>query len=171
MNVIERIKKMESIINEKLKSNNVLVKISSSKNQNKGTISIFKDKKVNRIFEVEAISSCQINIIENGKTIEYGVFRDNVGMWIYNLYNPVEYFDEFYGKKLNGLVLTRKQVKLIANDYTKDYSKEKGERVHKKELDNQPKVQGYLGPMFGKIDYGKIYLRYETQEIYDMLSS
>mgnify|MGYP001080315436 CR=1 FL=1 len=40
-----------------------------------------------------------------------------------------------------------------------------------KELDNQLTVNGYLGPIFEKIDYGKIYLRYETQEIYDMLSA
>ena len=32
-------------------------------------------------------------------------------------------------------------------------------------------VEGYLGPMFDKIDYGKIYLRYETQEVYNMLSN
>ena len=63
--------------------------------------------------------------------------------------------------------MTREQVNLIASGYTK----ENEERVHKKELDNQPKVQGYLGPMFGGIDYGKIYLRYETQEIYNMLSA
>ena len=31
-------------------------------------------------------------------------------------------------------------------------------------------VENYLGPMFDEIDYGKIYLRYETQEVYDMLS-
>lgn len=160
MNVIEKIEKMESIINEKLKSNNILVKISSSKNKNKGTISILKDKKVNRIFEIEAISSCQINIVENGKIIEHELSKDNIGMWIYNLYNPVEYFYEFYGKELNGLVLTREQVKQIANGYTKEDG----------ELEKQPKVQDYLGPMFGKIDYGKIYLRYETQEIYNMLS-
>lgn len=171
MNVIEKIKKMESIINEKLKANNVLVKILSSENKNKGTISILKDKKLNRVFEIEAISSCQIKITENGKIIENGLFRDNVGMWIYNLYNPVEYFYEFYGDKLNGLVLTREQVNLIASEYTKDYSKENVERVDKKELDNQPKVQNYLGSMFGEIDYGKIYLRYETQEIYNMLST
>ena len=83
MNVIEEIKKKESMINEKLKANNVLVKILSSENKNKGTISIFKDKKINRFFEIEAISSCQIEVVENGKIIEYGLFRDDVGMWIY----------------------------------------------------------------------------------------
>ena len=30
--------------------------------------------------------------------------------------------------------------------------------VHRKELDDQPMVENYLGPMFDEIDYGKIYL-------------
>lgn len=37
--------------------------------------------------------------------------------------------------------------------------------VPRKELDNQPKVDGYLGPMWDGDG-----LRYETQEVYDMLS-
>lgn len=45
-----------------------------------------------------------------------------------------------------------------------------GAATRKKELDNQPIVNGYLGPMFGKIDYGIIYLTYTTQEIYNLLS-
>lgn len=37
--------------------------------------------------------------------------------------------------------------------------------VPRAELDNQPKVGGYLGPMWDGDG-----LRYETQEVYDMLS-
>lgn len=44
-------------------------------------------------------------------------------------------------------------------------SRERGGTVHRKELDNQPMVDGYLSPMW---DGGK--LRYETQEVYDKLS-
>ena len=51
--------------------------------------------------------------------------------------------------------------------YTEDLSelRAQGRCVHRKELDNQPIFDGFLGPMWD----GGI-LRYETPEIYDMLS-
>ena len=51
------------------------------------------------------------------------------------------------------------------NGYTEDLTelREKGACVHRKELDNQPKFEGFLSPMW---DGGC--LRYETQEVYDM---
>ena len=92
--------------------------------------------------------------------------------WIYNLYNPIEYLYKFVGGKLNNRILTREEINEISNELTKDYSekRKKGIAVHRKELDNQPTVEGYLGPMYNGFDYGKIILRYETQEVYDMLS-
>ena len=113
-----------------------------------------------------------MNIIENNRKIETGLSTENLGKWIYNLYNPIEYLYVFYGGKLRGKILSKTQIDEISSENTIDFSKEreKGLLVHRKELDNQPIVRGYLGPMFEKIDYGKVYLRYETQEIYDMLS-
>ena len=113
-----------------------------------------------------------INIIENSKKIETGLFIEDLENWIYNLYNPIEYLYKFVGGKLNNRILTREEINEISNELTKDYSEErkKGIAVHRKELDNQPTVEGYLGPMYNGIDYGKIILRYETQEVYDMLS-
>lgn len=171
MNLINKIQELEGTINESLRKSNISIKIIGK--ENKGRIIISKDKKTNKNFEIEEISSSQIDITENGKVIEKGLFKDYLGKWIYNLYNPVEYLYTFYGKKLNGKVLTREQIDKISNGLTEDYSKERAEGllVHRKELDNQPIVDAYLGPMFEKIDYGKIYLRYETQEIYDMLSA
>lgn len=48
-----------------------------------------------------------------------------------------------------------------------DYSKERKEGlcVPRKELDNQPLLKGFIGPMW---DGGK--LRYETQDVYEKLS-
>lgn len=43
--------------------------------------------------------------------------------------------------------------------------RKQGACVHRAELDDQPVYTGWLGPMW---DGGK--LRYETQEVYDMLS-
>lgn len=57
--------------------------------------------------------------------------------------------------------------------YTADQSeiRNNGGFTHRKELDNQPELNGYLGPMFN--GWGKnhnVILRYETQEVYDALS-
>ena len=51
--------------------------------------------------------------------------------------------------------------------YSEDLTelREQGCCVHRAELDNQPMFEGFLGPMW---DGGC--LRYETQEVYDMLS-
>ena len=51
--------------------------------------------------------------------------------------------------------------------YSEDLSelRAQGICVHRAELDNQPEYEGFLGPMW---DGGM--LRYETTEVYDMLS-
>ncbi len=172
MNLIEKIKSYESIINNKLKDNNVLVQIVQS-GEKTGSIIIFKENYADKIFDIEMITSCQIRITENNKTIEYGLFIGNLGAWIFNLYNSLEYLYSFYGGKQNGKVFKLEDVRKISNKNTKNLQKERanGLTVHRAEIDEQPIVEGYLGPMFEKIDYGKIYLRYETPEIYNMLSS
>lgn len=75
----------------------------------------------------------------------------------------------FVGGKLNGQVMpVEKVIREYCNGhYTEDLSeiRKRGGCVHRKELDNQPMVDGYLSPMW---DGGM--LRYETQEVYNMLS-
>ena len=75
----------------------------------------------------------------------------------------------FVGGYLNGQVMTVEEVerKYGNGKLTPDYSIERaaGGVVPRKELDCQPKVDGYAGPMW---DGDK--LRYETWEVYDMLS-
>lgn len=53
-------------------------------------------------------------------------------------------------------------------DYTDDLSeiRAKGGCVHRAELDNKPIYEGFLGPTWDGGNY-----RYETQEIYDILST
>ena len=70
-------------------------------------------------------------------------------------------------------ILTEEEIYSLTNKSTRSCEKKgKNEAVaYGKELDNQPKVKGYLGPIFERIDYGKVYLRYETQEIFNMLST
>ena len=68
--------------------------------------------------------------------------------------------------------MDREEIDKIAIDKTDDMEeyRKNGEIVHRKELDNQPIVEGYLSPMFNGISYGIIHLRYETQEVYNMVS-
>lgn len=107
---------------------------------------------------------------------------------------------EFVGGKYNNQRMTYHEVMKIYNGYlSHDFSEERnaGALVPRAELDNQPHVDGYVGPMWDGERYimdGKEYhswdferlpderkknkiievfaiLRYETQEVYDMLSS
>jgi hypothetical protein len=86
-----------------------------------------------------------------------------------NLNNLEEEYDYiFIGGKYNYHIYSREQVISIGNGkFTEDLSelRAKGVCCHRKELDNQPLVDGYLSPMW---DGGKI--RYETQDVYDALS-
>lgn len=173
MNLIKYVQDLEENINEMLKPKNIIVKILKDENINKGKIVIFKDKKIQKLYNIEMISCYQINIIENNEIIEYGLFIEQISQWLYNLYNPIKYLYTFYGGNLNGKTLKKDEIDKLSYGKTPDYSEKRkiGALVHRKELDNQPLVKGYLSPMFEKIDYGKVYLRYETQEIYDMLSN
>ena len=107
--------------------------------------------------------------------------------------NNNKYYFEFHGGNLNGCKLTQQQANFFCDGRTEDLSeiRRRGGCVHRPELDNQPTFTGYLGPMWdgervmgtdGKFHYTfdnftpaephqSIYvLRYETQEVYDMLS-
>lgn len=102
-------------------------------------------------------------------------------------------FYEFVGGQLNKAVMVRSEVEELAEGYTPDRSMERlaGRLVPRKELDNQPKIPGYVGPMwdgeryllkggmmvytFDNVDLEKVeeivgIIRYESQEAYDMLS-
>lgn len=74
----------------------------------------------------------------------------------------------FVGGKLNGKVMDVQEVieKHCNGRFTEDLSEIRahGGICHSPILDNQPIVDGYLPPM---LDGGK--LRYETQEVYDMM--
>lgn len=76
------------------------------------------------------------------------------------------------GGELNG---THRRADILkhATSYTKDRTQDRDERIQKGfpltsrvELDLQPKLDGYIGPMW---DGGK--LRYETPEIYEIMST
>ena len=78
---------------------------------------------------------------------------------------------QFVGGRLNGVTMDTEEIMMNAEiwngKFTPNYRVERaaGCCVPRVELDNQPMVDGYLPPMW---DGGM--LRYETQEVYDMLS-
>ena len=74
----------------------------------------------------------------------------------------------FVGGKYNGLVIEVEAVEALSNGKrSRDYSeaRKRGALVPREELDNRPLVDGYLSPVW---DGGM--LRYETFEVYDILS-
>ena len=79
---------------------------------------------------------------------------------------------QFFGGKYNGKSMNRAEIESISHSTTENLThiRQQGGTCHRKELDNQPLVNGYLSPMFSHIDYGLIYLRYETQNVYNMMN-
>lgn len=76
----------------------------------------------------------------------------------------------FAGGRYNGLEIDTQVIlenNLWNGELTEDLSelRARGVCVHRAELDNQPMVDGYLSPMWDGDG-----IRYETQEVYDMLS-
>ena len=75
----------------------------------------------------------------------------------------------FVGGKYHGLYKTHDELKVIGNGKFTIRWSALPEGMHNPlvenlDLEDQPKVDGYLGPMW---DGG--YLRYETQEVYNMM--
>ncbi len=168
--IIQKIQTEIKKENKKLEESNIKVKIISD--NNKIVMNIAKNECINEVFILKAVSQFQIDIFKNNIKIEIGLFIKDLPIWIYNLYNSTKFLYEFVGGRLNGKTMTREEIDKIAIDKTDDMEeyRKNGGFVHKKELDNQPIVEGYLEPVFDGISYGIIHLRYETQEVYDIVS-
>ena len=89
-----------------------------------------------------------------------------------------KYLYEFVGGEFNGKLWHYSALELrnLINGYSDDLSelRAKGVICKRAELDNQPLVEGYYPPMYNgtkEVD-GVTYhiIRYETPEVYDMLS-
>lgn len=104
----------------------------------------------------------------------------------------MKYIYEFHGGMLSGKRFNRRAVEEIAAGHMPDNSLKRSQGVlcGRAELDNQPKVDGYLGPMydgirhvlkngkekydFERFDRSQIVrsfavLRYETQDVYNAM--
>lgn len=113
-----------------------------------------------------------------------------------NTLDTSKYLYNFAGGKLNGLLCryAALEVRNLIKGYTADLSELRatGALCKRAELDNQPIIDGYLSPMYDGVRYevnGKFksewqcteeekagkepihVIRYETQEVYNMMSN
>lgn len=175
---VEELKEHENDINVTAKIRNFIVDITDNKN-NTGSITIWKlndnTKKFVETLNIQGVASFQVTIKKGNEILEYGLSLTKITPWIYNRLNnkEIEFMYQFFGGKYNGQTMTREEIENISSGTTEDLThiRQQGAICHREELDNQPLVNGYLSPMFSHIDYGLIYLRYETQEVYNMMSN
>lgn len=187
---VEELKEHENDINIMAKIRGFIVDITDNRNNN-GSITIWKinknTKHLNEMqtfietktfvetLDIEGVSGFQVTIKKDNEILEYGLSLTKITPWIYNRLNNenIEFMYQFFGGKYNGQTMTRIEVESISNGKTEDLThiRQQGGTCHREELDNQPLVDGYLSPMFSHIDYGLIYLRYETQDVYNTMSN
>lgn len=187
---VERLKEVEELINIKAKIRGFIVDITDNRNNN-GSITIWEfnknTKHLNEMqtfmemktfvetLDIEGVADFQVTIKKDNEILEHGLSLDKITQWIYNRLNneSIEFMYEFIGGKYNGQTMTRTEVEIISSGTTEDLThiRQQCGTCHRKELDNQPLVNGYLSPMFSHIGYGLVYLRYETQEVYNTISN
>ncbi len=187
---VERLKEDEENINIKAKIRGFMVEITDNLN-NTGSITIWKfnknEKNLNEMLtfietktfvetlDIAGVADFQVTIKKDNEILEHGLFLDKITQWIYNRLNneSIEFMYQFFGGKYNGKTMTKAEVESLSSGTTEDLThiRQQGGTCHRKELDNQPIVNGYLSPMFSHIDYGLVYLRYETQEVYNIMSN
>lgn len=185
---VEKLKEHEYDMNIKAQIRNFKVEILDD-GDNTGSITVWKFNKHKKnlsemltfietqtfveTLDIEGIADYQVTIKKDKEILEDGLFLDKVTKWLYNRLNNenIEFMYEFVGGKYNGQTMTRAEVETLSHGLTEDLThiRQKGGTCQRKELDNQPLVNGYLSPMFSHIDYGLVYLRYETQEVYDKI--
>ena len=175
---VERLKEHENDIIIKSQIRGFTVTITDNKD-NTGTIAIWLQGKdtttATETLDIRGVANFQIDIKKNNEVLERGLSITHLTQWIYNRLNyaNIEFMYQFQGGNYSGITMNRADIERISNGTTEDLTdiRRNGGTCHRKELDNQPLVNGYLSPMYSHMDYGLIYLRYETQEIYDMMSN
>lgn len=137
--------------------------------------------KISKCFGLQEISVETINRKEQKAKSK----RENYTGFVY----------QFVGGAYGGKIFNYQELEArgLINGYSNNWSaeRENGRVVPREELDNQPKTNGYLGPMYDGVRYivdGRMkyafecteeekmssrslhVIRYETQEVYNMMS-
>ena len=128
-----------------------------------------------RLFYLVPSTLSQFDVYdENEELVTSGEFTRSIPNEVLMDKSNLEFLYELVGGEYAG-TYTEEEVKALpcfTGKYTADQSdiRAKGGFTSRVELDNKPKLDGYLGPMMGGYRDGKMVLRYETQEVYDRLS-
>lgn len=120
-----------------------------------------------KVYFAEPVAMYQVNIFDdNHNQISWGVLTDRI---------KEEVFTDYITDK-------KFIYQLVGGEYAGEYTKEGLDKLNlingntgenlgsRKELRNQPTLKGYLGPMWNGVKDGNVVIRYETQEVYNMLS-
>lgn len=120
-----------------------------------------------KVYFAEPRAMYQVDIFDdNHNQIGWGVLTDNIKEEVFTDYiTDNKFIYELVGGDKAGKY-TKEQLDSL--DIINGCTDENPGR--RDELKNQPTLKGYLGPMWNGIEDGKAVIRYETQEVYDMLS-
>ena len=87
--------------------------------------------------------------------------------------NKIRFTCEFIGGPLAGM-MPLERAEALTEERSADMSeiRKRGGLCRREELDNKPVFKGYCGPMWdGMRGPGRAVLRYETWEVYELLST
>lgn len=140
----------------------------------KYNIQIFEMISTNdELFYLIPVTMSQFDVYNsNEKLIAKSEFTRNIIDEIVTINGNVEFIYELAGGEYAGTYDEVESLPCFSGKYTSDQSdiRDKGGFTSKKELDNKPILNGYVGPMMNGWKNHKMVLRYETQEVYDALS-
>lgn len=122
-------------------------------------------------------SMYQVDLFDdNNNQIGWGVAVDSIKQEVFTDYSKNDNMVyDLVGGEYAGTYTYDELVKLPIyikdNDDTaiKD-ARNNGGFTQRKELDDQPVLNGYLGPMWNGVKDNQAHIRYETQDVYDMMS-
>lgn len=128
---------------------------------------VIKFRYNDNVYFAEPCSMYQVNIFDgNHNQIGWGVLVNEIKEEVFTEYTNDDYLYQLVGGKYAG-TYTREE----AGDLPILEPELTGENTgRRKELQKQLQFKGYLGPMWNGTKDGKAIIRYETQEVYDMLS-
>lgn len=128
-----------------------------------------------KLYFAEPRSTNQVNIYDdNHNQIGWGVNVNKIKEEVFTEYGNDDFLYELVGGEYAGTYTgdEARKLPILEPELSPDDSdiRANGGFTHRKELDKQLQFKGYLGPMWNGTKDGKAIIRYETQEVYDMMS-
>lgn len=122
-------------------------------------------------------SMYQVDIFDdNNNQIGWSVSTDSIKQEVFTDYSKNDNMVyDLVGGEYAGTYTYAELVKLPIyikdnDDSAMKTARNNGGFTHRKELDDQPILNGYLGPMWDGVKDNQAHIRYETQGVYDMMA-